>query len=112
VQDELVALRSQVNTVKIERDSLAADMTALNANLEQAASRQKSLVQEFENSRPISDLTTVDAAAEADLQSAGIRTIGELAAADTATLTNLRRIDSTKINVLINDAKSRGKNSR
>lgn len=112
MQDELVVLRSQVSMVKTERDTLAADMTSLNASLEQAASKQKSLVQEFENSRPISDLTTVDEAAEADLQSAGIRTIGELAAADTATLSNLRRIDSTKMNILINDAKSRGKNIR
>lgn len=107
MQDELLILKSQVDSVKTERDSLSADVTSLHANLEQAASKQKALIQEFENSRPIGDLASVDAAAESDLQKVGVRTIGELAALDSAKRSDLTRIDTSKMTSLINDAKLR-----
>lgn len=109
VHEELASLRSQVNSVKTERDTLAGDVSSLNANLELAAKKQKTLIEEFETSRPIKDLSSVDSTADTELKGAGIRTIGELATADATKLTGLKKINRTKLNALINEAKLRVK---
>jgi hypothetical protein len=107
VQDELVSIKSQLSSVKTQRDGLIADVSSLTTNLEQASAKQKSLALDFEKSRPITDISEVDDSSVKKLNAAGIRTIGDLAAADVSKQAKLKEINKTKLNSLISQANSR-----
>lgn len=121
MESELVLLRNEFNRIsntraqeeaqlmrlKTEREQLATDLNSLSTNLQTMDTMRRELTLEVNKTRPIRDLQEVDAETEVMLQEAGIRTIEELAKADTAALSNDRRLSINKLSIIQSDARSR-----
>lgn len=119
---EIYVLRGQIEALKAERvaeerridelartrDGLKADLDGLHDGLARIAETQKTLKQQIERERPVSELEGVTPELSEALTRAGMRTIGDLAAADPA---RLRRAGVTRntraANALIEGAKKR-----
>jgi hypothetical protein len=119
---EIGVLRGQIEALKAERaaeerridelvrtrDGLKTDLDGLHDRLARLAETQKNLKRRIDRERPVSELGGVTPELSEALTRAGVRTVGDLAAADAATL---RRADVTRntraANALIEEAKQR-----
>ena len=120
-QEELAALRSQVDSVKAERlseqeklaqleaqrASIAASVTELNQGLVTLAEQQKAIQLEVAKSRPVSDISEVNEEVNLALRDAGIRTVEELSLANAEELSKRTNLDGNTVKLIINVAKSR-----
>ena len=104
VEEELAALKVQVDSIQSVRDTLSADLVELNKNLLEASKLQQDIRLEVNKTRSVTNLSDVTPEIEADLNSLGIRTIEDLAVSDTSKLTTTRSIDTAKASKLILDA--------
>ncbi len=76
-------IEKRVKDLKVERDTLKTEIDALNDGLSSAAEMRRTLRIEVDSMRPIKELDGLDARVLPQLESAGIRTIGDLAGTTT-----------------------------
>jgi hypothetical protein len=119
---ELGAARGQIEALRIERaaeegrvqelvrtrDVLRTDVDTLNQRVTAIADHQRRLRIDIDRLRPIGELEGVTPAMSEALANAGVRTIGDLAAADPAAVRGTRAVrDVRAANALIRRAKQR-----
>ena len=107
VEEELTAIKSQVDSVKAEREALAEDITALNQGLTELDTMRKEIKLEIAKDRPVKEISGVSPTIDAELRELGIRTVAELAAADSRTLTKTGRIKAATAKKIIAGARKR-----
>jgi hypothetical protein len=121
VEEEVAALKSQVNSLKTERevetqklaevsarqDAIAADLTRLNEGLKDLGTMRSEIGLEIARIRPVKEVPGVNADIDIILRDLGIRTVEELSKSRVETLTATRRIDAAAAEAIINAARKR-----
>jgi hypothetical protein len=107
VEEELAAMKSQVDAVKAEREALAGDITSLKQGLAELDTMRKEIKLEIAKDRPVKDISGVDPRIDAELRELGIRTVAELSVADIGTLTASGRIKAAIAKKIIANARKR-----
>ncbi len=119
VQEELATLKSQVDSLRAEREAeaqkllemssrqrdISNEILRLNENLKSLDSMHREISLELEKKRPARDVTGVTADMEVVLRDLGIRTVEDLSRANVQTLTATRRIDAATANAIIANAR-------
>ncbi|MDR4518605.1 MAG: DUF6519 domain-containing protein [Nitrosomonas sp.] len=101
VQEELAALKVQVESIQSVRNTLSAELVELNKNILEAGKQQQDLRFAVNKTKPVMTLPLVTAEIDTDLRSLGISTVEDLAGADATRLTTVRSISSATAKRLI-----------
>jgi len=114
VKNELAALQAaraeeeaKLVQIKSQRETVAGEINLLKENLVSLDAMRKEIALEVNKTRPVKDITEVDAQTDTLLRDAGIRTLEELAVADKQKLRVNTNLDENKIDQIVKGAQGK-----